>query len=144
MRIASILEHIGLGCLAFSSAFLIVFGPYLAVLLLVVAVEFEFDGPSIEQGEQRAQPLIQALYAYRQDTGRHPADIHQLVPSYLAQVPKPGWRFYYTYDPCADGPGYRVEFQIRAAGGECAYISSVQTWRCHESMKPTGLACEMQ
>ena len=38
----------------------------------------------------RSRPLVTALQKYKTDTGKYPADLQQLIPTYLTSIPRTG------------------------------------------------------
>jgi hypothetical protein len=45
--------------------------------------------PKLAAAAGAAQPLLDALEAYKRDNGRYPEELEQLVPKYLDEVPEP-------------------------------------------------------
>jgi hypothetical protein len=77
------------------------------------------------------------LQRYRAAEGRYPPDLDALVPSYLAVVPRAGWRYVYGYHRCGAGDRYVLAF--REAGvpdGSYAYSSASGEWRCSGDLPP--------
>lgn len=115
----------------------------LAMLLLCVAplvVIFRLDGPSAQQGQTRAQPLIEALERYKQAHGNYPADLQTLVPAYLENIPKPALRYPYFYTVCTDGSVYILLFR---PGGHSdltpkrwGYSSATRAWKFGDGGAP--------
>lgn len=86
----------------------------LAMLLLCgvpLTVVFRLDGPTAEQGQTRAQPLIDALERYHETNGAYAPDLPTLVPTYLATIPKPALRYPYFYTLCPDRSVYILSFR---------------------------------
>lgn len=115
----------------------------LAMLLLCVVpltVVFRLDGPTAEQGQTRAQPLIEALERYEQATGDYPGDLQELVPIYLAAIPKPALRYPYFYTVCPDRSVYILLFR---PGGHSdltpkswGYSSATHAWKFGDGGAP--------
>ena len=115
----------------------------LAMLLLCVVplvIIFRLDGPTAEQGQTRAAPLIEALEQYRQNEGHYPQDEQDLVPIYLAAIPKPALRYPYFYTVCPDRSVYILSFR---PGGHSdltpkywGYSSATGAWKFADGGAP--------
>jgi len=81
------------------------------ICVLPIITLFRLDGPSAQQGQQHAAPLMDALERYRQDKGEYPERVDILVPTYLAAVPQAGWRYPYTYIVCPNRAAYLLGFR---------------------------------
>ena len=90
-------------------------------------------GPSAEQGQQRADDIIIALEVYRQAYGKHPADLEQLIPDFLPQIPRPAWEYEYYYDVCPEGIGYGLSFRLGGSDDYCGFNSETAKWTCTDS-----------
>lgn len=115
----------------------------LTVLVVVGGCSYLFitfyalDGPSIEQGRERASELLATLEKYREAHGQYPAVIEALVPEYLPSIPRPAWRYEYTYDACSDGTGYILYFELAGTADDwCGYSSGAGQWKCTDSLPP--------
>jgi hypothetical protein len=115
----------------------------LAVLVAIAGCSYlcitfyTLDGPSLEQGRERASELLAALGGYREAKGRYPAAIEALVPEYLTSTPRPAWRYEYTYIACSDGTGYILFFPLRGSSDDwCGYSSGAGEWKCTDSIPP--------
>ena len=94
------------------------------------------DGPTLEQGQGRAAPLIQALDAYRNKNGAYPNDLQKLVPAYLVTLPRPAWRYDYFYRTDDDRSQFSLNFEERGQArgdGFCGYRSATAQWQCTDS-----------
>lgn len=109
---------------------LVAIGIFVLVLLGVFFfVIHSVDAPTPEQGQKRAAPLIVALEIYRQGWGKHPTDLQQLVPDFLPEIPKAGWRYPFSYSACEKGVGYILYFKTRDVN-YCGFFSTKGEWAC--------------
>jgi hypothetical protein len=110
------------------------------VLLVCLALYIGFyaiDGASLEQGQERASELLVAMEEYRQDIGRYPSGLSELVPDYLPAVPRPAWRYEYYCKVDQQGTKYFLYFrQARDADNYCGYSSEAKEWMCTDSVPP--------
>jgi len=66
--------------------------------------------PKIAAAADAAQPILDALVAYKRDHGRYPEELAALTPQYLAVIPEPRkplyppWKFF----PLHDGGEYML------------------------------------
>jgi hypothetical protein len=86
---------------------------FFILLAIPLTILFRLDGPTAEQGQTRAQPLIDALERYRGANGEYPPDLETLVPTYIETIPKPAWRYHYVYIVCPDKSYYTLGFRPR-------------------------------
>ena len=120
--------------------FLLLTVSFLCLTLGLLAQFYGLDGPSKQNGETKAAPILSALEEYKNKTGTYPANLSGLVPTYLPSIPRPAWRWPYTY-----------EYEIREGGKEfvllflqgrnmdgdyCGYSSQTKEWKCADSMIP--------
>ena len=117
--------------------------PALAIAVVVGGCSYLYvafyavDGPSLEQGRERAGELLVALEKYKEARGRYPPAIEALVPEHLASIPRPAWRYRYTYEACTDGTGFTLFFPQRGTSdGWCGYSSGPGEWKCTDSLPP--------
>ena len=54
----------------------------------LVKARAHFDRERFEAATVRAQPIVDALEAYKRDTGHYPPTLAQLIPTYLPKIPK--------------------------------------------------------
>jgi len=98
---------------------------------------YALDAPSLEQGRGRAADLLIALEQYRASEGLYPPDLNALVPEYVAEIPRPAWRYVYGYKSCMSGERYVLAFrEAKIPEGSCAYSSSSGEWRCSNDLPP--------
>jgi hypothetical protein len=89
------------------------------------------DGPTLEQGRERASDLHAALEQVKATQGRYPPDLETLVPDYRDEIPRPAWRYGYVYRQCASGEGYVLSFkEAKIPDGICACSSGSGEWKC--------------
>ena len=122
-----------LGCLTLFGVGLCLF---FGCALVVLAQFYRIDGPTIEAGQTRAQPLLAALEQYKTDTGAYPPDLQSLIPVYLSEIPRPAPRWEYTYEVQGNGDGFILSFEAgrNFDGDYCEYYSASQTWRCSDTI----------
>ena len=97
---------------------------------------YNLDAPSLEKGSQKAQPVINAIQAYRQKTGNFPRWLWELKPEYLSVVPKPDRRHQYEYAVGPNGKAFALAFvpQGEAIGdGWYVYCSRLNKWQRTDS-----------
>ena len=70
------------------------------------------DGPTVQEGQERADKLLIALVQYRRDKGSYPSDLNLLVPDYLSTLPRPAWRWSYAYELQSDGGAFVISFEV--------------------------------
>ena len=112
----------------------------IVVLLGCLGLHIEFyaiDGPTFEQGQERASNLLIALEEYTQIEGRYPADLERLIPDHLSTIPRPAWRYGYYYEPCSKGTSYILYFRLVGSADDwCGYSSKAREWACADSLPP--------
>lgn len=113
---------------------------FLCLTLGLLAQFYGLDGPSRQNGESRAAPILSALQEYKNETGIYPADLTELVPTYLPSIPKPAWRWPYTYEYKIreGGKEFVLQFMLgrNMDGDYCGYSSQTNEWKCADSMPP--------
>ena len=98
---------------------------------------FALDAASLQVGRARASDLLAALEQYRHDTESYPSALDQLVPDYLPSIPRPAWRYEYSYQACSQGTGYILYFRGRGDNDKwCGYSSGTGVWKCTDSIPP--------
>ena len=60
---------------------------------------------------QEGQPIIRAIYQYRQDVGSYPTNLAVLAPKYLASAPLEDWKSGWDYGP-PDSSGFTNGFAL--------------------------------
>ena len=96
---------------------------------------YAIDGPTLEQGRERARDLLIALEQYKASEGLYPADLETLVPRYLVEIPRPAWRYRYGYQRCMSGERYVLTFkEAKIPDGSCAYSSYSAQWKCSNDL----------
>lgn len=104
--------------------------------MALLALFYGIDGPTVQEGQARADKLLIALEQYRHDTGRYPSELNLLVPSYLPALPQPAWRWSYEYELRAEGEEFTISFEVgrNMDGDYCEYSSQTQVWQCTDSI----------
>ena len=91
---------------------------------------YAVDGPTLEQGRERADNLLIVLEQYKASEGLYPPDLDALVPAYLAEIPRPAWRYGYSYMQCTSGERFVLAFkEAKIPDGSCAYGSYSAEWK---------------
>ncbi|MCB9136211.1 MAG: hypothetical protein H6636_12350 [Anaerolineales bacterium] len=122
-----------LGCLALFSVSLCLF---FGCALIFVAQLYGVDGPTVQEGQLYAQPLLGALEQYKTDMGGYPPDLQTLIPAYLPEIPRPAQHWDYTYEVKGNGDGFVLFFQVgrNFDGDYCEYDHEAQLWRCSDAI----------
>lgn len=92
-------------------------------------------GPRAEHGFAAAFPVTEALENYRNDYGKYPQNLDELVPKYLAQTPpqNEASEVRFTYYPDSRGETFRLRFSYEIPMGgmdECSFTPEVKKWNC--------------
>lgn len=87
------------------------------------------DAPSFESGSRHANEVITALERHRQGWGKHPQQLEGLIPDFLDEIPKAGWRYDFRYEICRNGIGYILYFPTKN-DGYCGFNSKLKAWQC--------------
>jgi hypothetical protein len=95
---------------------------------------YGINGPTAQQGQERAVNLIGGLEQYKTDRGFYPNDLELLAPYYLPHIPQPalGWR--YHYETQSGGEIFILSFMIgrNLDGDYCEYTSITKHWQCSD------------
>jgi hypothetical protein len=108
-------------------------GLILSMLLFALA-GCDNEAESIENNTSGAAPIIEAIYAYREDTGGFPPSLITLVPDYIDSLPETtrGEPFSYRrYEKRIEG--FSLEFDVmRVDDGiyGCSYNDYSRSWEC--------------
>ncbi|HNB54207.1 MAG TPA: hypothetical protein PK530_19825 [Anaerolineales bacterium] len=104
--------------------------------LIFVAQLYGVDGPTVHEGQLRAQPLLTALEQYKTDTGSYPPDLQTLIPNYLLEIPRPARRWEYMYEAKGNGDKFVLSFEVgrNFDGDYCTYVSEAKLWTCSDSI----------
>jgi hypothetical protein len=116
----------------------------LSKIVLIAIISFTFianncgekagEGEVAKRGYATAQPVIDALEKYRQETGKYPDTWVKLIPNYLKELPKDtdGLRYSYLYNESKNM--FVLEFTYDGTGvvgiTECNYYSNTKSWSC--------------
>jgi len=93
---------------------------------------------------QDGQPIVRAIYSFREDTGNYPTNLSVLAPSYLAVAPVEDWKRGWSYGP-ADSSGFTDGFNLsRWSTGYKTRVEYVDDsisagWRVNAEGKKTPL-----
>jgi hypothetical protein len=93
------------------------------------------SGLRAEQGFAAAFPITQALENCKNDTGRYPQNLRELVPKYLEKDPQQeeNSEVKFTYFPDPQGQTYRLRFTSEIPMGgtdECNFTPEDKKWNC--------------
>ena len=108
----------------------------LTVLLALVTVSCDDpgEGRKATRGYARAQPVIDALEAFRSERGSYPESLVQLVPAFLpasALVVPTAAQERYPLEYRADSGKFTLAFRYVGPGmNECSFASVNRQWRC--------------
>ncbi len=122
-----------LGCLALFGVGLCLF---FGCALIFVAQLYGIDGPTVQEGQVRAETLLNALEQYKTDTGIYPPDLQTLIPAYLPEIPRPAPRWEYIYTVETNGEGFVIFFEVgrNFDGDYCEYEREAKAWRCSDAI----------
>jgi hypothetical protein len=124
-----------------TNVIIVVFCGIAIFICAAVVIDFyAIDGPSFQQGQERASVLIKALEQYKEDFGKYPSNLTQLIPEYLSSIPRPAWRYEYDYtayrigSPSNPLENYEIVFRLRGNADDwCCYGSEMKEWECYDS-----------
>jgi len=121
-----------------TNKFIMAFSAVVILVCLALYISFyAIDGPSFQQGQERASELIAALEQYKRDSGEYPSNLCLLVPDYLSIIPRPAWRYkygYYTYGPHSHPTEYRIDFRLKKSADDWGcYSSETKKWQRYDS-----------
>jgi hypothetical protein len=92
------------------------------------------EGEVAKRGYASAQPVIEALDKYKQETGKYPDTWVKLIPKFINEVPKDGNGLRYSYLYNESKNLYVIEFTYDGSGvlgvTECSYRSNTKSWSC--------------
>ena len=95
---------------------------------------YALDGPTLQQGQEAAHELVVGLELYNQKTGYYPSNLDELVPDQLSAIPRPAWRYQFSYWHNAPRTSFMIFFRLRGdADDVCCYSSKTEVWECHDS-----------
>jgi hypothetical protein len=84
--------------------------------LAIASCDRNASDASVASTKSQAEKIVAALTAYKQDKGRYPDKLDELVPKYLNAIEHPllgdGWIY------AAPPDGYRYNFGFRPGGGD--------------------------
>jgi hypothetical protein len=106
-------------------------------MLLFALAGCDNEAELIETNTSKAAPIIEAIYAYREDTGGFPPGLITLVPDYLDSLPETtrGEPFLYRrYETRIEG--FSLEFDVmRVDDGiyGCSYNDYSRSWECGDN-----------
>ncbi len=93
------------------------------------------SGPRAEHAFAAAFPVTEALENYKNEKGKYPQNLSELVPKYLEKDPgqEETGEVRFTYFPDAQGKTYRLRFSYEIPMGgsdECSFTPEVKKWNC--------------
>ncbi len=99
--------------------------------IFLYATVYAMDAANYQQGQARASDLLAALETYKNATGKYPAALTDMTPSYLRRIPRPALRYEYQYLSCRQGTGYILYYRLQGMVGKyCGYGDKSQEWQC--------------
>ena len=110
----------------------------LAASFLTACMEKPGEGKQAQQGFAAADPIINALENYRNEQGKYPGRLSELVPHYLEKDPqkddKSEVRF--IYYPAEESMSYslRMSYPTLFGADECRYTPTEKRWVCGGAM----------
>jgi hypothetical protein len=120
-----------------------------AVLLCLLALSFSSacvekpgEGKQAQQGFAAADPIIAALENYKNEQGRYPRRLRELVPQYLEKDPQKNpekddaGEIRFIYYPAEENTSYnlRMSYPTLFGADECRYTPTEKKWACGGAM----------
>lgn len=105
----------------------------IGVYALMVVMVFAMKGINYRVSQANARVIIEACERYRDKTGEYPAELRDLVPAYLPEVPVARYTvmsggFYYHRDRSPSGSDYRLVFIYESPFARSVYSSVDRGW----------------
>jgi hypothetical protein len=101
----------------------------------LVACETPGKGPVAEEGYRQAAPVIAAIDKFREDHGRYPIKLRELVPHYIPHVRQVaefnslrGDLQGFEYYPKQDRYGLNFVYYTSVYANTCCYDSHTKQW----------------
>ncbi|WP_420629195.1 hypothetical protein [Candidatus Leptofilum sp.] len=100
------------------------------VCCLAILSSCRSSGSEVQENKQRGDTIIQAITAYEQDHDQLPGQLDDLVPIYLADIPKTVSDDDFLYG--VNGiDGFLLSFDLQSRDRSyCSYIYRFQSWDC--------------
>jgi len=105
----------------------------IGVYALMVVMVFAMKGINHRVSQANARVIIEACERYKDKTGEYPAELRDLVPAYLPEVPAARYTvmsggFYYHRNRGPSGSDYRLMFVYEAPFARSVYSSAGRNW----------------
>ncbi len=106
----------------------------IGVYALMVVMVFAMKGINYRVSQANARVIIEACERYKGKTGEYPAELRDLVPAYLPEVPVARYTvmsggFYYHRNRGPSGGDYRLVFIYESPFARSVYSSVDRGWR---------------
>jgi hypothetical protein len=89
------------------------------------------DAALVKENQNRAEPIIEAIYEYEASEGSFPGKLDELVPEFLASIPTGTYgEFFYSTNTI---DGFILAFRVRSGqrwSYGCGYTANASTWEC--------------
>lgn len=89
--------------------------------------------PSAMEVQRRAEPIIGALQGYYEVHGSYPAQLTDLLPQQLNEIPATGLKRPFLYTTCPNGQIYMLEFTRQPSPmnyERYGYTNTLPRWLC--------------
>jgi hypothetical protein len=114
----------------------------LALIFSSACVEKPGEGKQARQGFAAANPIINALENYRNEQGKYPGRLSELVPQYLEKDPQKdsqqdeSGEIRFVYYPVEENTSYYLHLSYPTLFGadECRYTPAEKRWICGGAM----------
>jgi hypothetical protein len=118
---------------------------FLCLLILIftaasftACIEKPGEGKQAQQGFAAADPIINALENYKNEQGKYPARLSELVPQYLEKDPQKDDKseIRFVYYPAEESTSYslRLSYPTIFGADECRYTPAEKRWTCGGAM----------
>jgi hypothetical protein len=88
------------------------------------------------QGKEKARIIIDALSKYKNEKGKYPDTLEELVPDYLKKIPQTDTNQKYQYLQHLQGI-YELWFLVENKRGvSCSYSNRFEDWECGLTAEP--------
>ena len=96
------------------------------------------EGKLAQQGFAIADPIINALEKYKNEHGKYPQRLGELVPEYLEKDPQKddAGEIRFIYFPAEEGGSYYLRLSYPSFFGtdDCSYTPAERKWSCGGTM----------
>ncbi len=110
----------------------------LVLISFTACVEKPGEGKQAQQGFAAADPVINALENYKNEQGKYPGRLSELVPQYLEKDPQKNesGEIQFIYYPTEENTSYhlRMSYPTLFGADECRYTPTEKKWTCGGAM----------